>query len=262
MLINYTTMASYIIMTKRLKHIFLFLLFSMCQLYMSQTKFLSSYPKFQEPYVGGDKGYYKDFHDIVFSKNLKTCNDQNEIYQFRVLVMPDSTISFVQELNANYLERNKCAYDMARTVAKYQKKWLPANEDGKATPALASFIIYPQDIFNNYYEGYLPKVTYPFYGKNPKESSENFKKDLLNKIDLSRFIWNDIFFMEIEFIINKEGKMEDVVLLNTSGLESFDKRILWAFKDLKTKWSPATINSVPFNYRYRFSLRIITDIKK
>ena len=56
------------------------------------------------------------------------------------------------------------------------------------------------------------------------------------------------------FIINKEGKMEDVRLEESSGNPDFDRRIINGVKSVKKKWNPATINGVPIKFRFRLPL--------
>lgn len=119
----------------------------------SQTQILERYPDHQLPYKGGYEAYYKDFHDIIIDKKLQPCSNKNEIYQFSVLVRPDSTIQFIKDLNAKVVESNKCTHDLAREVAKYQKGWSPALINNIKQSAVARFMIFPDDLFNNYREG-------------------------------------------------------------------------------------------------------------
>jgi len=225
----------------------------------SQTEVLQRYPENQMPYANGYVGYYKDFHDIVVEKKLQSCSNKNEIYQFSVLIKPDSSIQFIRDLNPKVVESNKCAYNLAREVAKYQNGWKPAVVDGIEQSAVARFIIFPDDFFNNYRDGYYPLFTAPVYNNYGKDNIDRFRKELIARFDLRRFSWNDIFTVETEFTITKDGKLEDIILTKKTGLEEFDRMIFLTFKGMKKKWAPATINGQPIDFRYRLTLKAITD---
>ncbi|KFC23483.1 energy transducer TonB [Epilithonimonas lactis] len=225
----------------------------------SQTQILERYPDYQLPYKGGYEAYYKDFHDIIVDKKLQPCSNKNEIYQFSVLIRPDSSIQFIKDLNPKIVESNKCAHDLAREVAKYQKGWNPALVNNINQSAVARFMIFPDDLFSNYREGYVPIFTSPVYNNYGDDHIVRFRKELLARFDLRRFSWNDIFTVETEFTITKEGKLEDAILTKKTGLEEFDRMILLTFKGMKKKWTPASINGQPIDFRYRLTLKAITD---
>ncbi len=94
-----------------------------CSFYKAQYDY---FPKDQSPYVNGIENYYKDFHKILVEKNIKTCSNIDELYNFKVLINPDSTVKYVKETDEKDLQENKCAHDLAREVAKYQPGWNPA----------------------------------------------------------------------------------------------------------------------------------------
>lgn len=225
----------------------------------SQTEFLQKYPENQLPYEGGYVGYYQDFHKIIIDKNLQPCSNKQELYQFSVLVKPDSSIQFIRDLNPKVVEANKCAYNLAREVAKYQKGWKPASVNGTNQSAVARFIIFPDDFFSSYREGYYPLFVAPVYNNNGKNHLDHFRKELIARLDLRRFSWNDIFTVETEFTISKEGKLEDIILTKKTGLDEFDKMIIMTFKGMKKKWSPATVNGQPIDFRHRLTLKATTD---
>ncbi len=225
----------------------------------SQSTVLSKYPENQSPYIGGYTKYYKDFHDIIVKNNLQPCLRKTELYQFKVLITSDSTIKFIKDVHEDYVEANKCAYHLAREVAKHQDGWNPAVVDGVKQDAIAEFIIYPDDFFNNFRDGYRPDFTNPVYYEGDDDLKQ-FGKELNNKIDLRGFDWKDVFTVETEFIITKEGKMEDLHLVKNSGMDVFDRRIIYGFKNMRKKWKPATINGTSINFKYKYTLKMITDL--
>ncbi len=240
---------------------FFFLLFFLLNLYLiqSQTQVLQKYPENQMPYEGGYVGYYKDFHDIVTEKKLQPCSNSQEMYQFSILVTKDAEVKFIKDFNEKGVQQNKCAYDLAREVTKHQKGWIPATVNSIKQNAMATFVIYPDDIFNRYTEGYTPQITFPLYNENKDKNKDVFWKELKNNLELKRFNWNNTFSVDVDFTITKEGKLEDIFLTKPTGLAEFDQMIVYGFKRMKKKWTPATINGAPVDYRIRFTIGGITD---
>lgn len=228
---------------------------------LSFSQILPEFPENQAPYIGDYSGYYQDFKNIITQEKLQPCPNKNEFYQFSILINADSTINFVKDLNQEYFKKNKCAAELARTVAKFQTKWNPAKVDGMNHTAVATFMIFPEDFFQNDKSDYSPVITYPKYNNYEKDHLEYFRKQLIANLDLKRFRWNDIFTVEAEFIISKEGKMKDIVLTKKTGLEEFDRMIYYAFKDMKKGWKPATINGNAIDFRFKYKLTAITDTK-
>lgn len=241
------------------KLFFFYFIIIQCAFSFAQTNILERFPDNQIPYTGGYKAYYKDFHDIITEKGLKPCDNKQELYQFSVLIKQDSTIQFIKDLNPKVVEANKCAYNLAREVAKYQAGWNPALVNLMPKSAVARFIIYPDDLFSSYQDGYLPNFTAPVYNFYEKDHIKNFRKELVNKLDLKRFSWNDVFTVEAEFTVTKDGKLQDIILTKKTGLEEFDRMIVYTFKEMRKKWKPATINGLPVDFRYRMALVGSTD---
>lgn len=104
-----------------------------------------------------------------------------------------------------------------------------------------------------------PIFTSPIYNNYGKDHIDRFRKELVARFDLRRFSWNDIFTVETEFTITKEGKLEDAILTKKTGVDEFDKMILLTFKGMKKKWTPASINGQPTDFRYRLTLKASTD---
>lgn len=223
------------------------------------AQILQEYPRYQIPYKGGYANYYKDFHDIIVENKLQPCKNKGEVYEFRVLVNEDNSISFIKDYNSEYVARNKCAYDLAREVAKHQNDWNAAQVDGISKGAVASFLVFPDDLFDNYREGYTPQFTYPVYGKYEGNGAKEFRKGITNRIDTRRFDWNDRFNVIVEFIITKESTIENIVMIKSSSHEELDKQIVFGIKSTKKQWKAATINGKPVDYRYRLQLNAVTD---
>ena len=120
-------------------------------------------------------------------------------------------------------------------------------------------MIFPNQIFEENNAQYSPVVTTPVYNNSGEDHMNHFWKQLKSNMDLRRFRWEDRFTIEAEFIITKEGKLEDIVLTKKTGLEEFDRMLFYAFKSMKKKWKPATVNGIPVDFRYKYHLTATTD---
>ncbi len=227
----------------------------------SQNTFFESNPQNKIPYIGGYKGYYKDFHNTIKEKNLQPCSNPNEIYLLTVVILPDSSIQFVKEQNEKILNSNKCAYNLAREVAKYQKNWNPVTKNGIKETSVANFIIYPDDLFNNYQDGYVPNYTPPKYVDKKTGAERSYAKDFVIKFNKKRFRWNDIFVIQGEFTVTKDGKVKDIFLPRPSGLYEFDKEIQNTINILAKNMRPATINGTPVDDRFSFTVYGSTEVE-
>lgn len=243
-------------MNKKLTFV-LFMIFAT----ISGQEILEQYPKSQAPYKGGYEAYYKDFHDIIKEKKLQPCTNLDEIYLLTLVVMPDATIQFVKDVNKKVVSNNQCAYNLARETAKYMKGWNPATINGVPQQAVARFIIYPDDLFNNFQENYYPKYTPPVYNNGRNRNS--FGKDFIIKFNKARFNWYDIFVIQGEFIVDREGKVKNLaknlLMTRSSGVEQFDKEVQNTVNILSKNFKPATINGKPIDDRFTFTITGITD---
>lgn len=211
------------------------------------------FPKDQSPYKDGVENYYKDFHSILIEKGLKPCENKNEMHNFRIVIHPDSSIEFVKPADETYYLQNKCAAELAKEVAKYQNEWQPAIVNGEKVAAVASFLIYPEDLFNNYKENYNPYETME-QASYQKSGTSNFRQKVSNSIDLRGFNWSEKFTIIVNFVVERDGSITNIMLDQSSGLKNFDDMIIKAIKKIKNKWSPATIHNIPVRSHMRLPL--------
>lgn len=210
------------------------------------------FPKDQSPYVNGIENYYKDFHKILVEKNIKTCSNIDELYNFKVLINPDSTIKYVKETDEKDLQENKCAHDLAREVAKYQTGWNPAIVNGEKRAAIANFLIYPDDLFENFKEGYNGSDT--FVLPNYEGGINEFRKKVSNSINLSRFDWKGKFRIVTRFVVERDGTLSNITLEESSGLKEFDEMIIKTISKIRNKWTPAKLHDKPVRSHMKFPL--------
>ncbi|KQS89945.1 TonB C-terminal domain-containing protein [Chryseobacterium sp. Leaf394] len=220
----------------------------------SIAQILDRYPKDQDDYHGGNIQFYKDYHKVLKEKNLKPCEDKNEMYSFKLVVYPDSTVKYVKEENEEALNRNKCTHDLSREVAKYLKGWKPAEVDGQKVAAQTSFWIIPDELFGELPEGYDPAKDY----KMPEYDGgiNNFRKKVAKSVDLSRFKFKSTVRLQVRFIIDMAGEMSDIQLEQSSGLKEFDDMIVKSVAQVKNKWTPGNIHGRPVKSHFRLPLTI------
>lgn len=212
------------------------------------------YPKGQDSYEGGEKQFYKDFHQIVIDKKLKPCENKAEVYYLKVIVKEDGSVKYLKDdSNSEMALKNKCTYDLGLEVLRYMDKWKPAIIEGEKKSAVASFFIVPNDLFENYKEGYIPQSDAASFENMPGGISK-FREEVVRRIDIDGFDWKNGFKLVVNFTVNTEGNIQDIKLEQSSGLKEFDKRIINGIKSIKKKWSPAKVGGVPVNYRFRLPI--------
>lgn len=217
------------------------------------------FPEEQIPYIGGYEQFYKDFNKILMDKNISPCENQGEFYEFAVLINPESKISFVADPEDYNDKNSKCAKDASREVAKYLTGWNPAMIEGKKVSAVAKFVIIPDQLFGKLEDGYNAV-------KNKEETLPEFpgginafRTEVVNNVDLSRFKYNQAFRLEVTFVVERDGTVQDVKLAQSSGNKQFDNMVIRAFIRVKVKWKPATIYKQNVRYRFRMPLAFQTE---
>lgn len=215
---------------------------------------LSIYPKGQEAYTGGAAQFYKDFHQILIDKKLKPCENKSEFYYLKVLVNEDSTVNYVKEETSTEMEiKNKCAYDLSLEVLEHMDQWNPVVIDGVKKKALSSYYIFPNELFENNKESYVPKIHSASFESLPRGVNK-FREEVAKRIDLRGFEWKSAFKLVVTFVVERDGKINEIKFEQSSGVQEFDDRIIEGIKSIRKKWTPATINGVPVRYRFRLPL--------
>lgn len=83
-----------------------------------------------------------------------------------------------------------------------------------------------------------------------------FREEIAKRIDLSGYQWKKAFTVVFSFVVNEEGKIEDVKAEKSSGIPEFDNRFIYAIKSLKKKWTPATVNGAIVKSRFKIPFNI------
>jgi TonB family protein len=83
-----------------------------------------------------------------------------------------------------------------------------------------------------------------------------FREEIAKRIDLSGYQWKQGFTVIFSFVVNADGKTEDVKAEKSSGIQEFDDRFIYAIKSLKKKWTPAKVNGVTVKSRFKIPFNI------
>lgn len=235
-----------------MKKLCFLLTFIICSHFSSQI--LNQYPKGQDDYNGGNEAFYRDFHNIILQKNLKPCENKNEFYILKLLVNTDGSINYVKPDDVEEAENNKCTIELAKNVIKYMWGWKSATIGGQKMPALTSFIIFPDDLFDKFKTGYdaakiLVEAQY-------ETGLKGFREDIIRRTNIKDFRFRDDVKILIGFDIDKDGKMSNVHTINSSGSYEFDEAIMKNIRMNTGKWLPAKFHNVSVKTGFRLPITI------
>ena len=239
-----------------MRYYFIFILFILYSNSFAQDIY-EQYPAGQTDYIGGNVQFYKDYHQVLIDKKLQPCENKKEAFSFRIVVYPDKKIKYVKSEDSESLEKNKCAFELTKEVAKYLTGWNPAIVDGNKVAAVTSFWIIPHELFQELPQGYDPvndmeMATY-------EGGINNFRKKVFQSIDLSRFTFTGTFRLEVTFVVETDGKISNVQLAQSSGLKAFDDMVVKAISQIRNKWTPGNIHRIPVRYHFKLPLAFTMD---
>ncbi|OPC26928.1 hypothetical protein BAX95_15280 [Elizabethkingia meningoseptica] len=213
---------------------------------------LDKYPEKQKFYEGGTSQLYSDIHKTIVDQKIEPCENKSEIYMMKFIVYPDATIKFIKEEDPEKTQKNKCAFDLTRKVFKHLKNWKPAEISGQKFPAIVRLLIFPDDLFDKYAEGYTGKqywVDAEFPG-----GLDAFRKEYIRNVDIGRFSINQTFKLTLHFTVNEQGEAVNFRLGQTSGNDSFDDVVMKSAKWIKKKWKPATFHGISIESYFTFPI--------
>ncbi|WP_300674197.1 hypothetical protein [Soonwooa sp.] len=230
-----------------MKLVILFMLLCFSNFTFSQV-ILSDYPVDQFYYKGGNIALQKDLSKAFKDLELKPCDNTMEAYNISVLIEKDSSIKFIKDMDSVNVEKNKCAFTVAREIIPELKFWQPAEIQGQKFQSIAKILINPFQIAYSTGEGYGDNVVHA-----QMLSDADYLHVQLKKIFQKTFRLNMEQTIYLSFTVTKEGLMKDFVLDG-----NYDKievsRIITDLKHLKLKWKPATFNGVPMDSKQRINV--------
>jgi len=220
--------------------------------YNGQTV-VDSFPEGAESYKGGDKQFYKDFHNVLIDKNIKPCENKNEYYVIDILIYPDSSIKFIKDNDSLNIQKNKCTYEMTREVFKYLKGWNPLIVNNQKFVGLAKYTIFPDYLFEKYKEGYDIKDF-----RKPAEYQDGglngFRKKIANSFDMAAVNEAGYHQVLISFVVDENGIMGKPYLEQESNSSSFNEQALMVVGRIKGKWKPGMLHHIPVKYKVKLPL--------
>ena len=234
----------------KIKFLLLFSLFIFSNAYSQDI--YESYPEGQQSYIGGDVQFYKEFHQVLVDKKLEPCANKDEAFFFRFVVYPDSTVKYLKTDDLEMQEKNKCTFELTKTVAKHLTGWNPPVVDGKKVGAIYGFWIVPSQLFQNLRPGYDP--FFDMQDASYQGGINNFRKKVFQSVDLNGFNIERTFRLVVTFNIESDGKMSNVELAESSGLKTFDDMVIKSISTIRSKWTPANINGVPIRSKFKLPL--------
>lgn len=239
-----------------MKKLSIFCLFFISILIFSQDIF-EKYPEGQQDYEGGSVTLYKEINQILIDKNLKPCDNKNEYYAMDLLVYPDNSIKFVKDENSKNIAKNKCAFDLARSVAPALHHWKAATIDNQKVIAKTTFYLIPTQLFSNFKEGY--SVMNNFTKAQFDGGINKFRSLVMQNFSFDKNVDNGTFNVIIGFTVDVEGKLLNVKIDKSSGSNQIDGIFVDAVRSVRNKWIPAKIQEFPISSKFYLPLTIRTS---
>ncbi|HCD9236335.1 TPA: energy transducer TonB [Elizabethkingia anophelis] len=194
-------------------------------------------------YQGGNLQFFRDAHEIIVKKKLRPCENKNELYMAKIIVYPDSTIKLVEEEDPGKIEKNKCAYELAKTIIRYSSSyWEPIEIDGEKKETMAGVNIFPDVLFEKYNLNY-DALNYYKSAEFPG-GIEAFKQKIRKNVNLNGLVWDFNDKLILRFTIDENGNATDFRITSLSFNKEVEQRYLSALSSIKDKWKPAKLHNL------------------
>ena len=215
---------------------------------------LYMYPKKQDSYKDGYKGFYSDLVKVLKEKNYQTCPNKKEAINVKVLVNVDGSVAIVKEEDEAAVANNQCAYDMIKSALPHLKNWQPAELNGQKVKAVARFLFVPNEFINN-----IPTDKLSYVPAIHPDGIEGFRKKFMVCFNSDKFNWNQDFSITTYFEVNTEGDLQFIHADPVADNEEFMNMIVRCLHyNKKKKWTPASYrgtNIVDFPFVFKLSFR-------
>ena len=215
---------------------------------------LYMYPKKQDSYKDGYKGFYSDLAKVLKEKNYQTCPNKKEAINVKVLVNVDGSVAIVKEEDEAAVANNQCAYDMIKSALPYLKNWQPAELNSQKVKAVARFLFVPNEFINN-----IPTDKLSYISAIHPDGIEGFRKKFMVCFNSDKFKWNQDFSITTYFEVNTEGDLQFIHADPMADNEEFMNMIVRCLHyNKKKKWTPASYrgtNIVDFPFVFKLNFR-------
>jgi len=212
------------------------------------------YPKKQDSYKDGYKGFYSDLVKVLKEKNYQTCPNKKEAINVKVLVNVDGSVAIVKEEDEAAVANNQCAYDMIKSALPHLKNWQPAELNGQKVKAVARFLFVPNEFINN-----IPTDKLSYVPAIHPDGIEGFRKKFMVCFNSDKFNWNQDFSITTYFEVNTEGDLQFIHADPVADNEEFMNMIVRCLHyNKKKKWTPASYrgtNIVDFPFVFKLNFR-------
>ena len=220
----------------------------------ANAQVLYMYPKKQDSYKDGYKGFYSDLVKVLKEKNYQTCPNKKEAINVKVLVNVDGSVAIVKEEDEAAVANNQCAYDMIKSALPHLKNWQPAELNGQKVKAVARFLFVPNEFINN-----IPTDKLSYVPAIHPDGIEGFRKKFMVCFNSDKFNWNQDFSITTYFEVNTEGDLQFIHADPVADNEEFMNMIVRCLHyNKKKKWTPASYrgtNIVDFPFVFKLNFR-------
>lgn len=232
------------------KIIFIFLFFSA----FCNAQVLYKYPDGQDFYEGGRENFIKDIQKAIVKYSVKPC-EKTEALLMRFIVYPNNEVKYVSDADKNAIENNNCMKNKVLEVIKDLKNWKIAEENGKKTPAMITYLFTDDLLFSK--KTNKEDFTPPVYIFKDKESDiMKFRENFTNCFDVNKYRPNGNYSFTIYFDIDTNGEAGFFYIENQSNLEDFNNMVVeCASNTKKSFWKPGYYKGVPIKQVFRFPIR-------
>ena len=208
-------------------------------------------------YKGGFVNFYKEAHQVIIEKKLAPCEKKEALYHQEFIVTNKGEFKKIEN-SPNVYNVNKCASDLLDQILPELKNWTPVQKDSNNITARSLFAFFPDDLFDNYKEGYDPKKLNAD-ADFPPNGLSSFRDEVAKKVDLSGFNGRGKITVILKFVVDVDGSVTDVAVEKSSGLIEFDDRFIYALKHVKKKWEPAKVYGNPVRQRFKIPFSVNFD---
>jgi hypothetical protein len=223
--------------------------------FTSSQTILAEYPEGQYPYKNGIDDVFAGIQNYFETNNIVNVCSPKESIWITLMINEKGQPFLIRKKNMeNDIKSNSCAFDMASNALVHLKNWKPAQKNNKNVTAYFDFLFIPFHFFDNYktdynISDYYTKAKFPG-GYNVFKNEVH--KNLIGYLDYNSYVPYGNF--TISFDINEQGKISNVEIEpKLKGTELFFEDIKYAVTKVKTKWEPATLNSMPIKQKFRMN---------
>lgn len=224
------------------------------------AQILDKYPQGQTFYQGGIEKFYRDIHQVIIDKKLSPCENKDEIYFAKILVTKDNKVKFIKDFDSVSIAKNKCAYNLTLDVLKEINGFNAPEVKGYKISAITNFILFPNDLFENYKENYNPNnhLQEPVYSKGKQKFETDFHDNFMSLFD-DYHVNGDLI---LDFTINEEGNIVNPNISPKIDNTLFAREFVRTLSRLDKKWKPALYRGIPVKFQFSIPMSFTVEFRE